>query len=109
HRFELLFTRDVLGVAAPGATVLFNAPYAPAELWDRLPVEAQRLVRERGLRLFTIDGDAVARSVGLAGRVNTVMQACFFALSGVLPREQAIAAIKAAVDRTYAKRGAEVL
>jgi pyruvate-ferredoxin/flavodoxin oxidoreductase len=109
HRFELLFTRDVLGVAAPGATVLFNAPYAPEELWDRLPVEAQRVVRERGLRLYSIDGDAVARDAGLPGRVNTVMQACFFALSGVLPRDEAIAAIKAAVNRTYAKRGAEVL
>jgi len=109
HWFELLFTRDVLSVTAPGATVLLNAPYPPEEVWDHLPVEAQRTVRERGLRLYTIDGYAVAREAGLGSRVNTVMQACFFALSGVLPREQAIAAIKAEIDRTYAKRGPEVL
>lgn len=109
HRFELVYTRDVLGLAAPGATVLFNAPFAPAQLWEHLPVEAQRLVRERGLKVFTIDGDRVAHEAGLGSRVNTVMQTCFFALSGVLPRDEAIAAIKGAIDRTYAKRGGTVL
>ena len=109
HWFELMYSRDVLGLAAPGATVLFNAPFEPGELWDRLPVEAQRLVRERGLRLYTIDGDKVASDAGLGSRVNTVMQTCFFALSGVLPRDAAIAALKAAIDRTYGKRGGTVL
>ncbi len=109
HWFELMYSRDVLGLAAPGATVLFNAPFGPAELWDRLPVEAQRIVRERGLALYTIDGDKVAFEAGLGSRVNTVMQTCFFALSGVLPREEAVAAIKAAIDRTYGKRGGTVL
>src|SRR5690606_2790045 len=104
HWFELVYSRDVLALAAPGATVLFNAPYPPAELWDHLPVEAQRTVRQRGLQLYTIDGDGVAREARLGSRINTIMQTCFFALSGVLPREEAIAAIKAAIDRTYAKR-----
>ena len=109
HRFELLFSRDVLGLAAHGATVLFNAPFRADELWGQLPVEAQRLIRERELKLFTIDGDRVAHEVGLGSRVNTVMQTCFFALSGVLPRDEALAAIKAAIDRTYGKRGGTVL
>jgi pyruvate-ferredoxin/flavodoxin oxidoreductase len=109
HWFELVYSRDVLAQAAPGATVLFNAPYEPGDLWDQLPVEAQRTARERGLKLFTIDADGVARDAELGSRVNTIMQTCFFALSGVLPREEAVAAIKAAIDRTYAKRGATVL
>src|SRR5690606_38759635 len=95
HRFELRFSRGLLGLAAPGATVLLNAPFEPAALWDELPVEAQRQVRERGLKLYTIDGDRVAQEVGLGSRINTIMQTCFFALSGVLPRDEAISAIKA--------------
>lgn len=109
HWFELVYSRDVLSVAAPGATVLFNSPFGPDELWEHLPVELQRLVRERDLRLYTIDGDRVAREVGLGSHVNTIMQTCFFALSGVLPRDEAIDAIKAAIDRTYARRGASIL
>jgi pyruvate-ferredoxin/flavodoxin oxidoreductase len=109
HRFDLLFERDVLEIAAPGATVLFNAPHAPEALFDHLPLEAQRLVRERDLRLYTIDGDAVAQGVGMGGRINTIMQTCFFALAGVLPREEAIAQIKKAIDKTYGKRGGTVL
>src|SRR5690606_14124133 len=71
--------------------------------------EMQRTVRERDLRRYTIDADGVARSAKLGSRINTIMQTCFFALSGILPRDEAIAAIKASIDRTYAKRGATVL
>jgi len=109
HRFDLVYERDVLGLAAPGATVLFNAPHPVEELWDRLPVEAQRQVRARDLKLWTIDGDKVAQDVGMGGRINTIMQTCFFALSGVLPRDEAVKAIKDAIDRTYGKRGGTVL
>jgi len=109
HRFEQLFTTDLLARAAHGATVLLNAPYPPGALFDELPVEVQRQVRERELTLWTIDGDRVATEVGLGGRINTVMQTCFFALSGVLPKDEAISAIKAAIDRTYGKRGGTVL
>jgi pyruvate-ferredoxin/flavodoxin oxidoreductase len=109
HRFDLVYERDVLGLAAPGATVLFNAPHAPDALWDHLPVECQRIVRERDLKLWTIDGDKVAHDVGMGGRINTIMQTCFFALSGVLPRDEAIHEIKHAIDKTYGKRGGTVL
>ncbi|MFN2323159.1 MAG: pyruvate:ferredoxin (flavodoxin) oxidoreductase [Trueperaceae bacterium] len=109
HRFDMLLSRDVLSLAAPGATVLLNAPHAPEALWNELPVEVQRLVRERDLKLFTIDGDQVAQDVGMGGRINTIMQTCFFALSGVLPKDEAIAAIKHAIDTTYGKRGGTVL
>ena len=109
HRFDLVYERDVLGLAARGATVLFNAPHAPADLFDKLPVECQRIVRERDLKLYTIDGDSVAHDVGMGGRINTIMQTCFFALAGVLPRDEAIAEIKNAIDKTYGKRGGTVL
>jgi len=105
HQWSFLERMDVLGVAAPGATVLINSPYPTAEIWDRLPVEVQQVVVERGLHLHAIDAAAVAKEAGLAGRVNTVMQTCFFALSGVLPTEQAIAKLKEAIATTYGKRG----
>jgi pyruvate-ferredoxin/flavodoxin oxidoreductase len=109
HRFDLVYERDVLGLAARGATVLFNAPHAPEELFEKLPVECQRIVRERDLKLYTIDGDSVAHDVGMGGRINTIMQTCFFALANVLPRDEAIAEIKKAIDKTYGKRGGTVL
>jgi len=109
HRFDLVYERDVLGLAARGATVLFNAPHAPEELFDKLPVECQRIVRERDLKLFAIDGDSVAHDVGMGGRINTIMQTCFFALANILPRDEAIAEIKKAIDKTYGKRGGTVL
>ena len=105
HQWSFLERIEVLGVAAPGATVLINSPYPPEEVWDRLPVEVQEVVIERGLHLHTIDAAAVAKAAGLAGRVNTVMQTCFFALSGVLPTEDAIAKLKDAITATYGKRG----
>ncbi|HEY7202248.1 MAG TPA: pyruvate:ferredoxin (flavodoxin) oxidoreductase [Candidatus Dormibacteraeota bacterium] len=109
HQFGLLERLDVLELAEPGATFLLNSPHGPAEVWDRLPVEDQRTIIERRMRLFVVDATRVAREAGLAGRVNTVLQTCFFALSGVLPRDRAIAAIKAAIARTYAKRGEAVV
>jgi pyruvate-ferredoxin/flavodoxin oxidoreductase len=109
HQFEFLEKTDVLERAAPGATFLLNAPYGPADVWDRLPREVQEEVLARGLRMFVIDADAVARGAGMAGRINTVMQTCFFALSGVLPREEAVARIKEAIEKTYGKRGGEVV
>ncbi len=105
HQWSFLERIEVLAVAAPGATVLINSPFAPEEIWDRLPVEVQEVVIERGLHLHTIDAAAVAKAAGLAGRVNTVMQTCFFALSGVLPTEDAIAKLKDAITATYGKRG----
>ena len=96
---------DVLGVAADGATVLLNAPYGPDEIWDRLPRGMQEQIVAKHLRVYVIDASRVAREAGLPGRVNTVLQACFFGLSGVLPAQRAIGAIKEAIAKTYAKRG----
>ena len=91
HQFQFVARQDVLRLAAPGATVLLNAPYGPDEVWDHLPRAMQQRIIELGLRLFVIDASRVAQEVGLRGRTNTVLQTCFFAISGVLPREQAIA------------------
>jgi pyruvate-ferredoxin/flavodoxin oxidoreductase len=109
HQFHLLGQMDVLGVAAPGATFLLNSPYGPDDVWDRLPEDAQRQIIDKSLRFFVVDGYRIAREVGLGARINTVLQTCFFALSGVLPQEQAIAAIKERILKTYAKSGEEVL
>ena len=109
HQLAFVDKVDVLERAARGATLLLNAPLPPDEVWDRLPLELQRRIRELGVRLFAIDAGAVARRAGMGGRINTVMQTCFFALSGVLPRDAAIGAIKQAIAKTYARKGAGVV
>ncbi|MFI5283056.1 MAG: pyruvate:ferredoxin (flavodoxin) oxidoreductase [Candidatus Dormibacterales bacterium] len=109
HQFGFLEKMDVLGRAADGGIFLLNSPYGPGEVWNRIPVEAQRQILGKHLRFYVVDASRVARDAGLPGRINTVLQACYFALAGVLPQEQAIAAIKAAIERTYAKRGEAVL
>jgi pyruvate-ferredoxin/flavodoxin oxidoreductase len=109
HQFGFLDRIDVLSVARTGATVLLNSPYGPDTVWARLPLEARSAVRAKGLRLFVIDADAVARESGLEGRTSTVLQTCFFVLSGVLPRERALDAIRAAIRETYERKGEEVV
>ncbi len=105
HQFGLLEKLDVLGHARPGATFLLNSPFGPDEVWDHLPVEVQRKLIDDDISFWVIDADAVARDAGMQSRINTVMQPCFFQLSGVLPADVAIARIKAAVETTYARRG----
>ncbi|MDH5286728.1 MAG: pyruvate:ferredoxin (flavodoxin) oxidoreductase [Betaproteobacteria bacterium] len=109
HQFEFVEKLDVLSLARPGATFLLNSPYGPDEVWAKLPREAQATILERKLRFYVVDALAVAKQAGLAGRINTVTQACFFAISGVLPRDEAIAKIKEAITKTYGKRGETVL
>ena len=109
HHLGLLEKVDVLERAADGATLLLNAPQPPGEVWDALPGPVQQQVIDKGLRLFAIDADRVARDCGLPGRTNTVLQTCFFAISGVLPREKAVEQVKAAIRKTYWKRGSEVV
>ena len=109
HQFEFLDRIDVLERAAHGAVFLLNAPGDPATVWDRLPREVQRTIIDRALRVYTIDAVSVAQQAGMGGRINTVMQTCYFAISGVLPREEAIDQIKHAIEKTYGKRGAEVV
>src|SRR5438874_2823951 len=109
HHFGLLDRAEVLDRAAPGATLLLNCPYPADEVWDALPRPAQEQILAKAIDLYTIDADRVAREAGLAGRTNTVLQTCFFAISGVLPRDEAVTAVKAAIGKTYARRGAEVV
>ena len=109
HQWELLNRLDVLEHAAPGATVLLNAPYPPDQVWAALPPLARTRARDQQVQLYTIDAGAVAEAAGMGRRVNTVLQTCFFALSGVLPREAAVAAIKSAIRKTYAAKGASVI
>ncbi|MCC5841595.1 MAG: pyruvate:ferredoxin (flavodoxin) oxidoreductase [Opitutales bacterium] len=105
HRFELLSQINVLDYAADGATLLLNAPGSAAELWDTLNAETQEAILRKRLKVYTIDASTVARSVGMAGRINTIMQTCYFAISGVLERGEAIRQIKQAIKKTYGKRG----
>jgi pyruvate-ferredoxin/flavodoxin oxidoreductase len=109
HKFNLLERVDVLGRAASGATLLLDSPLPPDRVWAALPISVQEQVLAKGIRIHAVDAARVAREAGLPGRTNTVLQTCFFALSGVLPRDQAIERIKAAIEHTYARRGAEVV
>ena len=109
HQFSFLERMDVLGAAEPGATFLLNSPFAADQVWDRLPRKMQQQILEKKLKFYVIDGYAVARQAGMGSRINTIMQTCFFAISGVLPREEAISAIKKAIEKTYGKRGEAVV
>ena len=99
----------MLGTARQGATFLLNAPYGPDEVWDHLPRPIQKRIIDRKLKLFVIDATKVARDLGLGPRVNTILQTCFFAISGVLPRDEAIAAIKTAIEKAYGRKGGTVV
>ncbi len=109
HHFGLLDRVDVLSRAAPGATLLVDCPLSPGEVWDALPRPVQEQIVAKRIALYAIDAGRVAGDAGLEGRTNTVLQTCFFAISGVLPRDEAIARIKAAIGKTYGRRGAEVV
>ena len=109
HQFGLLERADVLGPAADGATLLLNSAYPPDEVWDALARPVQEAILGKHIDVYAIDAGRIAREVGLAGRTNIVLQTCFFALAKVLPAEQAIDRIKAAVAKTYARRGADIV
>ena len=109
HQFSFVDRIDVLRLAAPGATFLLNSPYGPDEIWDHLPRAMQARMLALKLRFFVIDASKVAQDVGLRGRTNTILQTCFFAISGVLPQDAAIRHIKAAIKKTYGKRGEDVV
>jgi pyruvate-ferredoxin/flavodoxin oxidoreductase len=109
HQWALFDQVDVLGRAAPEATVVINCSRPASEVWDQLPAEAQRTILDRRLHLFTIDAEPIAAAAGIPGRINTVMQVCFFALAGVVPTDEAIELLKASIRKTYAKRGAAVV
>jgi pyruvate-ferredoxin/flavodoxin oxidoreductase len=109
HQFRLLDRVDVLQRAQEGATLLVNCPRPPEQVWDSLSRPVQDAIIAKRIELYAIDAARIARAAGLPGRVNTILQTCFFALSGVLPREQAIEQIKASIARTYARRGDEIV
>ncbi len=105
HQFSFLERVDVLHLAEPGAVFLLNSPFGPREVWEHLPRAVQEQIIAKKLRFYVIDAYRVAKENGMGGRINTVMQTCFFALSGALPRDEAIGAIKHAIAKTYGKRG----
>ncbi len=109
HQFGFLERVDMLKYAKTDGVFLLNSPYGPDEVWENLPIEVQRDIIDKKLRFYVINGYDVAEKTGMGGRMNTVMQTAFFAISGVLPREQAIEEIKHSIEKTYGKRGAAVV
>ncbi|HKV36642.1 MAG TPA: pyruvate:ferredoxin (flavodoxin) oxidoreductase [Pyrinomonadaceae bacterium] len=109
HQFEFVDKIDVLEYAAPGAVFLLNASGDAGSVWDRLPREMQEQMIQKQIRFFVIDAYALAKQAGMGGRINTIMQTCFFGISGILPREETIAHIKKSIEKTYGKRGPEVV
>lgn len=109
HQWFFLEKFDVLKNAVPGATFLLNSYFGPDKVWDELPLHIQEQIIRKKIKFYVIDGYKVAQATGMGGRVNTIMQTCFFAISGVLPREQAIDAIKQSIKKTYGKKGDQIV
>jgi pyruvate-ferredoxin/flavodoxin oxidoreductase len=109
HQPSLLDRYDVVKCAIPGGTFLMNSPYGPEEVFGTLPVAMQERIIKKKLKFYTINAFEVAKNTGMGGRINTIMQTCFFALSGVLPRDEAIDAIKSSIKKTYGKKGDEIV
>ncbi|MCA9896504.1 MAG: 2-oxoacid:acceptor oxidoreductase family protein, partial [Anaerolineae bacterium] len=109
HQFEFLRRFPVLERVEPKATLLLNSPFSPEQTWSKIPADVQQQIRDLELEVWAIDAYQVARSLGLGVRINTIMQTCFFAISKVLPKEQAIAQIKTAIEKTYGKGGRSVV
>jgi pyruvate-ferredoxin/flavodoxin oxidoreductase len=109
HQEVFLEKIDMLQYAVTGATFLLNTIHDPNDVWDTLPWKVQEQIIERKIKMYVIDGYKVARDTGMGGRVNTIMQTCFFAISGILPKDEAIAEIKKAIDKTYGSKGEEVV
>ena len=109
HRFDLLHQINVLDYVKPGGIFLLNSPGNSDDAWKNLPREIQEQIIQKNLSFYAIDASTVARDCGLPGRINTIMQTCYFAISGVLPKDEAIAAIKYAIQKTYGKRGDAVV
>jgi pyruvate-ferredoxin/flavodoxin oxidoreductase len=109
HQFVFLERYDMLKDAVPGATFLLNSSYGPEEVWDKIPRSVQTQIIDKKIRFYVIDGYKVAKMTGMGARVNTIMQTCFFAISGVLPREEAIEAIKHSIKKSYGSKGEEVV
>ena len=109
HKFNFIGKVGMLSLLRKGGTFLLNSPYNAAEVWDHLPAEFQQELLDKGVSFYQIDASRVARETGMGSRINTIMQVCFFALAGVLPNEEAIAQIKAAIRKSYSRKGESVV
>lgn len=109
HQFNFVEKEEMLALAKDGATFLLNSPYGADQVWDELPLTVQQAILDKHIKLYVIDATEVAKKTGMAGRINTIMQTCFFALSGVLPPDEAIEQIKKAIEKTYYKKGRSVI
>ncbi len=109
HQYSFIERYEMLEYAAPGSVFLLNAPFGPDSIWDELPMEVQKQIVDKKLKFYVIDAYKVAEETGMGQRINTIMQTCFFAISGVLPREEAIAEIKKTIKKTYGRKGDEVV
>ncbi len=109
HKSNFIDQVEMLDKAADGAVFLLNSPVGPDKVWDELPEPVQQQIIDKHIDFYVIDASTVAREAGMGRRINTIMQTCFFALSGVLPRDEAIAKIKAAIEKTYMRKGAEIV
>jgi pyruvate-ferredoxin/flavodoxin oxidoreductase len=109
HQFNFIEKVQMLEFAKEEATFLINSPYNKDEVWDKLTGQVQKLIIDKKLKVYVIDATTVARETGMSSRINTIMQTCYFALSGVLPREEAIEKIKKAIEKTYFKKGQKVI
>ena len=109
HQFNFLERYPVLEAATVGATFLINSPYDAADVWQHLPRQIQQTIIDKHIKVYSINASAVAKQAQLGNRINTIMQTCFFAISGVLPREEAIQKIKESIRKTYGKRGEPVV
>ncbi|NBB83804.1 MAG: pyruvate:ferredoxin (flavodoxin) oxidoreductase, partial [Alphaproteobacteria bacterium] len=109
HQWPFIDKYEMLEVADERATFLLNSHFGPQEVWDQLPREVQQTLIDKKMKLYVIDAYAVARKTGMGRRINTIMQTCFFAISGVLPRDEAIGKIKEAIRKTYSKKGEEIV
>ncbi len=109
HNFEFLKTVDILKYVVPGGTFLLNSPYSDEEVWEHLPRNVQKQILDKKVNIYNINALKVSLETGMGKRINTIMQTCFFAISGILPRDEAIAKIKYAIDKTYGKKGEEIV
>ena len=109
HQFNFVEKVEMLEFASEGATFLLNSPYGKDEVWSKLPGQVQQQIIDKKIKLYVIDATTVARETGMSGRINTIMQTCYFALSGVLPKDDAIKQIKKAIEKTYFKKGPKVI
>jgi pyruvate-ferredoxin/flavodoxin oxidoreductase len=109
HQFVFLEKYDMLRFAVTGATFLLNAPYGPDKIWDKIPRKVQQEIIDKKLKFYVINAYEVAKETGMGSRINTIMQVCFFAISGVLPRDGAIKGIKDSIQKTYGSKGEEIV